>query len=156
MTETATAQHDAAEQLAEQVAVQIKQEGGSLAPAYKAFEAGLAQFQQSGLPLESLIPAGERGLGFAARHTKNGKSFWGVYGRVVRNKLCAKNSKLHVLAQSGTQLSAASLVGIVMGALALPAVAIGIAAAIAGIIASLGIDAFCEYTKPANATRKHS
>jgi len=145
-----SASQEKSEQLAEQVATQIRQQGGSLDPAYKALEAGIAQFQQSGLPLESLIPAGERGLGFAARHAKDGKSFWEIYGKVVRNKLCTKNSKLHTLAQSGTQLSAASLVGFVMGALALPAAAIGIAAAIAGIIASLGIDAFCEYTKPAN------
>jgi hypothetical protein len=144
------------EHLAEQVAAQIMSQGGSLAPAYKAFESGLAQFQQSGLPLESLIPTGEHGLGFSAQHTKDGKSFWEIYGKIVRKKLCSKNSKLHSLAQSGAQISAGSLVGVIMGVLALPAAAIGIAAPIAGIIAGLGIDAFCEYTKPANVARKIS
>jgi hypothetical protein len=43
-----------------------------------------------------------------------------------------------------------------MGALGLPIVAIGIATGIAAIIAASGIDAFCEYTKPANAPRRRS
>jgi hypothetical protein len=143
-------------QFAERLADEIQSQGGSLAPAYEAFEVGISQFQQSGLPLEALIPAGERGLKFTASHTKDGKSFWSVYGKIVRNKLCTKNSKLQSLARSGAQLSAGSLVGVVMAALALPAAAIGIAAPIAAIIASLGIDAFCEYTKPPDVPRKHS
>lgn len=144
------------EHVAKQVADQIMSQGGSLAPAYKALESGFVQFQQSGLPLESLIPAGEHGLGFTAQHTKDGRSFWEIYGKIVRKKLCSKNSKLHSLAQNGAQISAGALVGIIMGALALPAAAIGIAAPIAGIIAGLGIDAFCEYTEPANVARSNS
>jgi len=143
------------EELADQVAAQIRQQGGSLEPAYQAFETGIAQLQQSGLPLESIVPAGEQGLGFAARHPKDGKSFWAIYGKIVRKTLCAKDSKLYVLAHSGAQISAASLVGMIMAALALPIAAIGIAAPIAGIIASLGIDAFCEYTEPGNVAPKN-
>lgn len=154
MTEASAADQES-KRLAEQVAAQVR-EKGSIDPAYTAFEAGIAQFQQSGLPLEALIPSGERGLGFAAKNMKDGKSFWSVYGSLVRKKLCQKDSKLRKLAETGTQLSASTLVGVVMASLALPVAAIGIAAPIAGIIAGLGIDAFCEYTKPDRATRKRS
>jgi hypothetical protein len=125
----------------------IQQEGGSFEPAFRAMEAGIQQVRDSGLPLESILPESERGLGFAAKDVRDGESFWRVYGKVVRKKLCANNSKLRRQAEAGIQFTAGSIVATVMALLTLPPAAIGIATPIAAMIASLGIDAFCEYTK---------
>lgn len=141
------------ETVADELASEIREQGGSFEPAYRALEAGIEQVRQSGLPLESVLLQGEPGLGFAAADVRDGESFWHVYAKVVRKKLCARDSKLRRLAESGVQLSAGGLVGVVMTSLMLPPVAIGIAAPLAAIIASLGIDAFCEYTKTSHATR---
>ncbi|HEX4020229.1 MAG TPA: hypothetical protein VHX63_03715 [Acidobacteriaceae bacterium] len=148
-------QQPSPEQLAEQVASQITQQGGSLDPAYTAFDLGIAQFQQSGLPLDSLIPAGEHAMGFSLRRATDGKSFWDIYGTIVRNKLCTANSDLNDVVRHAVQSGTTSLIAIVMQAMALPATAILIGATIAGIIASLGLDAFCEYTKPADVAPQH-
>ena len=141
-----------AERHADELAAAI-QHAQSLDPAYAVIEQSLARVRESGLPVESLLPAGERRLGFSLKRAKSGKSFWENYADVVRKKLCTKNSKLRTLADSGATLSAGALVGVVAAALALPAVAIGIATGIAAIIATSGIDAFCEYTKPAKTEK---
>jgi len=135
------------ERAADELALAIQQQGGSLEPAFHALEAGIRQIRSSGLPLESILPEGERGFGFAAADVRDGESFWRVYGKVVRKKLCARNSKLRRLAETGAQITGGSIVGTVMASLGLPPVAIGIATPIAAIIAALGIEAFCEYTR---------
>jgi hypothetical protein len=136
------------EAYADQLANEIHSLNGSLTPAYTAFEVAIEKVRQSGLPIEALLPAGDRGLGFSAKNIKDGQSFWAIYGKVVRKKLCAKNSKLRTHVQTGIHITAGSIVGFVASALGLrPAIAGAIIAPVAAIVATMGIDAFCEYTK---------
>jgi hypothetical protein len=142
------------QQSADQLAETMKRED-SLTPAFQAIESELQRVRDSGLPMQSLLPPGERMLGFA-RKAKSGESFWDVYAGIIRKKLCAKNSKLRKLADSGVTLSAGAIVAVLATALALPVVAVGLISPMAALIARLGIDAFCEYSKPSHGSRRAS
>jgi hypothetical protein len=139
---------------ADQVARSIR-ETNSLDEAYAAFEIGLAQIQAEGLPLESLVPteASDRFLAkLLGRKPKDGKTFWAAYKEVVGQKLCDPKSEFRKLCDKGTVLGAGGLVSYVMAALALPVSAIAIGAGIAGLLAAMGIEAFCRSTEPNHGT----
>ncbi len=70
------------------------QASGDLEPAYAALDAGLSQFEESGFPLEALLPAdSEAGAGFAAA-ARDGRGFWQRYREAVRKSLCDKDGEL--------------------------------------------------------------
>jgi hypothetical protein len=137
------------DQAAEQIAQAIRASGGSLQPVYESIEAALARVERSGMPPEALLPAEAR-LGFLGRQKKDGASFLTAYSDVIGENLCKPGCKLRIAVESGLTASGAGLVTSILGALAVPPVAIGIAAAIGGAILALGVDAFCRATVPAD------
>ena len=132
---------------AERVLGEIQRADGSLEPAYASLEVELNKFRESGLPIEAILPAGEIGLGFRLRKAQDARSFWEIYKGLIRQKVCSSRSELRKHINAATSGAAGAIVGWIITALALPAAAAAIAVPVAAIIASLGIDAFCEYQK---------
>jgi hypothetical protein len=65
---------------------------------------------------------------------------------VIRDALCKPDGDLGKLVHAGLSGSTSAIVTTIMLSLALPAAAISIVAPIAAIIASLGVNAFCEWS----------
>ena len=128
-----------------QIAEAIRASGGSLQPVYESIEAALASVERSGMPPEALLSSEAR-LCFLCRKKKDGASFLAAYSEVIGENLCKPGCKLRTAVESGLTASGAGLVTSILAALALPPVAIGIAAAIGGAILALGVDAFCRAT----------
>jgi hypothetical protein len=133
-----------AERAADRLAREIQASGGSLDCAFMELEKGLAAFKMSGLPIESLLPTGEHGLGFRIRNKKSGKSFWETYSKLIRKSLCSKRGELSKAVKAGAASTAGSLVSWIIVSLGLPPEALVVAVPIAGIISTTGVDAFCE------------
>jgi hypothetical protein len=149
MTEVLTL-HDACV-AADALAETVRQEGQD--SALSVLEDALRAFDESGHPIESLLPHGDAQLGAALARRKSGQAFWAVYADVIRHSLCKKNSELQKLAKAGLSGSAGAIVPALITGLGLPPAALGIAVPLAAIVASLGVDAFCQWTIRSNSSR---
>ncbi len=133
---------------AETLSQKIRSANGDLEPAYQALEFAIAKFEESGYSVDALIPAsGEPGLGFAMSKAKTGKGFWEIYSRAVRDKLCDSKGELNRLAKTGLPSSAGAIAATTMATLALPAAAITVVVPFAAILASVGVEAYCKWSK---------
>lgn len=131
-----------AERAADEIAEQVRQ--GGLAPAFAALEKALDQFSEAGYPIDAIVPASaEEQLGFALGAGRDGKSFWNVYAKVVRDEVCKHDGALQEYIKSGVSASTGAILNAVMTGLGLPGPALAIAVPIAAILAAKGIDAFC-------------
>ncbi len=122
--------------------------------ALRELDRALAEYRETGFPLDAIVPAqAEQQVGFSLRRAKDGKSFWSIYGRILRDELCKPGGDLHKLATAGIQTSAGAILGVLVSALGPPGAAIGVLVPIAALIASRGVDAFCEFTRSPQPTR---
>jgi hypothetical protein len=117
------------------------------AAAYEALEQSLRAFANEGYPVESIIPHGtEATLGFSLR-TVDGRTFFEVYGTLLRRKLCTEDGEFSKLMRSGVNSSVGAILTAIVAALGIPVAALGVMVPVAVIIANTGLDAFCEITK---------
>jgi hypothetical protein len=130
---------------ADEIAEQVRAAG--LDPAYAELERALQGFTAAGYPLESILPADARAVGFSLRRASDGKSFWEVYATTIRAELCKPDGELHSLTKAGLSGSASAILTALVSGLGLPVAAVGIAIPIAGILAAKGVDAFCEFSR---------
>ncbi len=129
---------------ADALLLEIQVKGGDLSPAFAALQKGIQSFEGAGHRIDELIPAtAPAGLGARSLQAKTGKGFWEIYSKAIRKTLCAKKSKLRTAIDGGS----GSLAGYVMTALALPVTATVIVAPIVAILVSVGVDAYCEWSK---------
>jgi hypothetical protein len=120
------------------------QASGDLEPAYAALDAGLAQFEESGFPIEALLPAdGEAGMGFAAV-ARTGNGFWRRYREAVRKSLCSHDGELGKAVRPVIQGGTGAIITAIIATLALPVVAIPVIVPLAAILVTIGLDAFCD------------
>jgi len=137
-----------AAQEAEELMGQIRIRGGDLGPAFEALEAAIPAFEKAGYQLEALLPSShDAGLGFGKPGSRTGRGFWEVYSQAVRSSLCDPVGELRSAVKLGLGTSATSVVGAIMSVLALPLAACAIVAPIAAILMTIGLDAYCEWSK---------
>jgi hypothetical protein len=117
----------------------------SLDTAYTELQQAIRAFEQEGYPLESIIPGQADGQGFALARA-DGRSFFDIYARLIRNNLCGNDGQFNKLVKSGVNTSVGAILTAIVTTLGIPTVAFGIMIPIAVIIANTGIDAFCEWT----------
>ncbi len=144
------------ERAADEIQSEIKAKGGSLEAVHDALEAALNSYEASaGLPPESLLPEEARQR-FLGRRLKKGASFLQEYSKTIGENLCKPGSALRRACEAGAGTTGSGLVFVVLTALSLPLAAVGVAAAIAGAIAALGIDAFCRCTESKDVSPKNA
>jgi len=137
---------DDAIRTAEQLAASVRDTG--VQPAYAELETAIRGFQEEGYPLESILPQGsDARLGFSMR-SADGRTFFQIYAALLRKSLCGADGEFNKLIKSGTSSSVGAILGAMVIALGIPPIALGIMVPVAAIIANLGLDSFCEMTKP--------
>lgn len=130
-----------AEQLAELV-----RDADSLDPVYAKLDGALEELRAEGQNAADLLPAdAEPGIGFMLNQKRDGKTLWQAIAVAGRESLCDPEGELRKLFAQGGQFGSGSLVASVMFALGLPAIAVPIAVAIAGVILAVGIQGFCRW-----------
>ena len=133
---------------ADQLAATVQRDG--VEPAYAELEAAIRNFQEEGYPIESILPQGsDARLGFSLRST-DGKGFFEAYSKMLRKCLCGANGEFHKLIKSGVNTSVGAVLAAMVNSLGIPSAAMGVMIPVAAIIAKVGVDAFCEVTRPEN------
>jgi hypothetical protein len=136
---------DQAIQTAIKLHANLGQDG--VASAYVELEKAIHAFEDEGYPLESIIPqGGDSGLGFSLKRA-DGKTFFEIYSGLIRKSLCTADGEFNKLIKSGLNSSVGAILTVIVTSLGIPIVALGIMIPIAVIIATTGIDTFCEFTK---------
>jgi len=122
--------------------------GQGIEGAYSALDHALLQFESAGYRVADLLPtATVEGLGLARKNAPrpDGRTFWQHYAETVCVELCQDRTQLNNLVKTAVGGGSGSLVTTIMVSLSLPQSAVLIAAAIAGILVAMGVDAFCKY-----------
>jgi hypothetical protein len=134
-----------AQQSAELIQKQIENNGIEL--GYEELQKAIKKFEDEGYPLESIIPeSADSGLGFSLKRA-DGKTFWEIYSKAIRKSLCDEKGEFNKLFKNNITASVTAIVAALVSGLGLPLFALGIVAPIAAIIATTGVDAFCEFNK---------
>ena len=122
--------------------------GGDVAAAFPELERAVQDFERQGYPIESIIPGGKAAsLGFSFTRV-DGKTFFDVYARLIRDKLCTKDGEFNKLIENGLSSSVGAVLTAIVTALGIPLVALGVMIPVAVIITKTGLEAFCEVTEP--------
>src|SRR5215510_3612615 len=132
---------------ANELASRIKEANGDLSSAYNQFEIERQEIEKL-MPIEAILTTDEgHSAGMALKKAHGGEEFWKIYSKAIKKKLCSRNEKLYGLAKLGLASSAGATVTAVVTSLALPPAALGLAVPVAAIIATTGLEAFCEWTE---------
>ena len=115
---------------------------------YPELEKAVLAFEDEGYPIESIIPQGtDSRLGFSLR-AADGRTFFDIYSKLLRNSLCSPKGEFNKLIKSGlSKASAGAVLTTIVSSLGIPAVALTVIVPVAVIIAKIGLDGFCELTK---------
>ena len=109
---------DQAARRSDELIAAIKQRDGDLTPAFDALEKSLHKFEESGYPLDAIVPATSEGaLGFSSIRETNGRRFWEKYSGVVKKDLCDANGELHKLVKSGLAGASGAVVSAIVTSL---------------------------------------
>jgi hypothetical protein len=135
---------EAAAALAEDVAANIRNQHGALAPAYQAAEDAARAYQAAWGDLDQVVPAtDEIGLGFARGSLPEGRAIVRAYAEALAEDLCNSSGSLHKKVKEAANISVTSLIGWFLTTLGLGTAAACLLAPIAGAVAALGLVAFC-------------
>ena len=118
-----------------------------VASAYLELEKAVLAFENEGYTLESIIPRGEEAsLGFSLR-SGDSRTFFEIYSRLIRKRLCTPNGEFNKLIKSGLNSSVGAVLTAIVSSLGIPVMALSIMIPIAAIITNTGLDAFCALTE---------
>lgn len=132
-----------------EAAIRLKQDLGDsdTAAAYPELEKAVQALEDEGYPIDAIIPQGaDAALGFSLR-AADGRTFFNIYSKLIRKSLCAPGGEFNKLIKSGLNSSVGAVLTVIVTSLGIPLVALGVVIPIAVIIASTGLDAFCEMTE---------
>ena len=133
---------------ANKLALKIEADDGKLDKAYKQFETEIKKIEKI-MPIEAIIPDDNKSqaLGLARKEEEGGEVFWNIYSKSVKNKLCDPKGKLNKLANLGISTSAGAIATEIVSILAFPPSALGLAVPIAAILATTGLESYCEWSR---------
>jgi hypothetical protein len=132
-------------QEADKLAKEIEEAGGNISPAFSSLEKGIKEFEASGYPIEALLPGEAGGPGIGAAELRSGKKFWEIFSKQARDKLCKEDGDLWKLVKSGASASPAAIIHAITTNYPEYLKALFIVAAIAAMIAKIGIEKWCKY-----------
>ena len=136
-----------------EAAIRLKQDLGDADPAaaYPELEKAVHAFEEEGYPIDAIIPQGaDSTLGFSLR-SADGRTFFDIYSKLIRKSLCAPGGEFNKLIKTGLHSSVGAVLTVIVTTLGIPLVALGVVIPIAVIIASTGVEAFCEMTEQKDA-----
>ena len=132
-------------ELAELLAVKLRNSNGNLGVIYYKLEEILINYRKTGGDLELVMPSIYE-VDFEFNRTlPDGRSIWIAYADVLHDELCSHNGRLHKKVEMENGATGESLVSYIMEQLRLPPSSAMIVAPVAGSILGLGVKAFCKH-----------
>lgn len=137
---------------ADALAIKLKKAANPEELAAKQFAAALTTLETHNIRADAFVPATSKAKKLAmSQEPADRKSLFQIYLDLLRKKLCTKGSELDKLVQAGIQGLSATLVTLIITTLGLSVVAFPIAIPLAGFLMATGVEAFCEWKKPADS-----
>lgn len=131
--------------LADQVALQIKNSNGNLRAVYYKLEEILINYRKNNVDVDLIMPAIYE-VDFEFNKTSpDGRSVWIAYADALHEDLCNPRGSLHKMVKLETNLKGASVVNHIMTQLKLPPSSALLISPIAASIIGLGVTAFCTH-----------
>ncbi|HKO64253.1 MAG TPA: hypothetical protein VJU13_03560 [Candidatus Nitrosocosmicus sp.] len=131
--------------LADQVAVQIKNSKGNLRVVYYKLEEILINYRKNNVDVDLIMPAIYE-VDFEFNKTSpDGRSVWIAYADALHEDLCNPRGSLHKMVKLETNLKGASVINHIMAQLNLPPSSALLISPIAASILGLGVTAFCTH-----------
>jgi hypothetical protein len=131
--------------LAEQLAIKLRNSNGNLGVIYYKLEEILINYRKTGGDLDLVMPSIYE-VDFEYNRTlPDGRSIWIAYADVLHDELCNKQGELHKKVEMENGASGMSIVSHIMEQLRLPPSSAMLVAPIAGSILGLGVKAFCKH-----------
>lgn len=132
---------------ADRLAIQVEASHG-LQPIYDRLDSLIESVESEGQRAEDLLPMGvEPGLGFSLRQKRDGRTLWAAVAQAGRDRLCDPEGEVSkLLSGKSGHAGTAALIGSVLVALGLSAMALPIATAVVALILASGLKGFCEWT----------
>ena len=131
--------------LADQVAVQIKNSKGNLRVVYYKLEEILINYRKNNVDVDLIMPAIYE-VDFEFNKTSpDGRSVWIAYADALHEDLCNPRGSLHKMVKLETNLKGASVINHIMAQLNLPPSSALLISPIAASILGLGVSAFCTH-----------
>ncbi len=132
-------------ELAEQLAVKLRNSNGNLSVIYYKLEEILINYRKTGGDLELVMPSIYE-VDFEFNRTlPDGRSIWIAYADVLHDDLCSQNGALHKKVEMENGATGLSIISHIMEQLRLPPSSAMIVAPVAGSILGLGVKAFCKH-----------
>lgn len=132
-------------ELADKVALQIRNSNGNLRVVYYKLEEILINYRKNNVDVDLIMPAIYE-VDFEFNKTSpDGRSVWIAYADALHEELCNTNGSLHKKVKFENNLKGASLVNHIIGQLNLPQNSALLIGPIAASILGLGVKAFCKH-----------
>ena len=132
-------------ELAEQLAVKLRNSNGNLSVIYYKLEEILINYRKTGGDLELVMPSIYE-VDFEFNRTlPDGRSIWIAYADVLHDELCSQNGNLYKAVEMENGATGISIISYIMEQLRLPPSSALIVAPVAGSILGLGVKAFCKH-----------
>ncbi len=132
-------------ELAEQVALQIKNSNGNLRIVYYKLEEILINYRKNNVDVDLIMPAIYEVDFEFSKTNPDGRSVWIAYADALHEELCDSNGSLHKMVKFDNNLKGASLVNHIIDQLNLPPSSALLISPIAASILGLGVTAFCKH-----------
>jgi hypothetical protein len=132
-------------ELADKVALQIRNSNGNLRVVYYKLEEILINYKKNNVDVDLIMPAIYE-VDFEFNKTSpDGRSVWIAYADALHEELCNTNGSLHKKVKFENNLKGASLVNHIIDQLNLPPSSALLIGPIAASILGLGVTAFCKH-----------
>ncbi len=132
-------------ELAEQLAVKLRNSNGNLSVIYYKLEELLINYRKTGGDFDLVMPSIYE-VDFEYNRTlPDGRSIWIAYADVLHDELCNQHGTLHKKVEMENGATGVSIVSYIMEQLRLPPSSAMIVSPVAGSILGLGVKAFCKH-----------
>ena len=132
-------------ELADKVAMQIRNSNGNLRVVYYKLEEIFINYRKNNVDVDLIMPAIYE-VDFEFNKTSpDGRSVWIAYADALHEELCNTNGSLHKKVKFENNLKGASLVNHIIDQLNLPPSSALLIGPIAASILGLGVTAFCKH-----------
>ena len=132
-------------ELADQVALQLRNSNGNLRVVYYKLEEILINYRKNNVDVDLIMPAIYE-VDFEFNKTSpDGRSVWIAYADALHEELCNTNGSLHKKVKFENNIKGASLVNDIIDQLNLPPSSALLIGPIAASILGLGVTAFCKH-----------
>ena len=132
-------------ELADQVALQLRNSNGNLRVVYYKLEEILINYRKNNVDVDLIMPAIYE-VDFEFNKTSpDGRSVWIAYADALHEELCNTNGSLHKKVKFEKNLKGASPVNHIIDQLNLPPSSALLIGPIAASILGLGVTAFCKH-----------